>query len=124
LAILIFLSLSLLLPGQGLYSIAPNDGEASESLPVSYTVGIAVGYDGNPGGLLGEKATGRVMFGGVSSELSRKDPRQAVRWLEGLEDVSTQREWTHNEPEESSQWLQQLDAMRSLESLEARFGRG
>ncbi|MBK1832969.1 outer membrane beta-barrel protein [Roseibacillus ishigakijimensis] len=33
---------------QGLYSIAPNDDEASESLPLTYVVGASVGYDDNP----------------------------------------------------------------------------
>ena len=36
------------LSAQGLYSIAPNDDEATESLPLSYTVGAAFGYDDNP----------------------------------------------------------------------------
>lgn len=38
---------------QGLYSIAPNDDEATDSLPLSYTVGGAVGYDDNPNPLVG-----------------------------------------------------------------------
>lgn len=38
---------------QGLYSIAPNDDEATDSLPLSYTVGAAVGYDDNPNPLVG-----------------------------------------------------------------------
>ena len=33
---------------QGLYSIAPNDDEASSSLPLTYIVGASVGYDDNP----------------------------------------------------------------------------
>ena len=38
---------------QGLYSIAPNDDEASDSLPLSYTVGASFGYDDNPNPLTG-----------------------------------------------------------------------
>ncbi|GHC45148.1 outer membrane beta-barrel protein [Roseibacillus persicicus] len=34
--------------GQGLYSIAPNDDEASSSLPLTYIVGASLGYDDNP----------------------------------------------------------------------------
>ena len=33
---------------QGLYSIAPNDDEATSSLPLTYIVGASVGYDDNP----------------------------------------------------------------------------
>jgi hypothetical protein len=40
---------------QGLYSIAPNDDEASESLPLTYTVGVAAGYDDNPNPLYGDE---------------------------------------------------------------------
>lgn len=33
---------------QGLYSIAPNDDEASSSLPLTYIVGASIGFDNNP----------------------------------------------------------------------------
>ena len=33
---------------QGLYNIAPNDADATGSLPLTYTVGVNFGYDSNP----------------------------------------------------------------------------
>ncbi len=39
--------------GQGLYSIAPNDDEAGDSLPLTYIVGVSVGFDDNPNPLFG-----------------------------------------------------------------------
>lgn len=38
---------------QGLYNIAPNDDEASESLPLNWTLGASIGYDDNPTPLFG-----------------------------------------------------------------------
>lgn len=38
---------------QGLYSIAPNDDEAADSLPLTYVVGASIGYDDNPNPLFG-----------------------------------------------------------------------
>lgn len=60
---------------QGLYSLAPNDDEASESLPITYTVGVAVGYDDNPNPLFGDAEESGYVSGFVQANWTNVSPQ-------------------------------------------------
>lgn len=60
---------------QGLYSIAPNDDEASESLPITYTAGVAVGYDDNPNPLFGDAEESSYISGFVQANWTSVTPQ-------------------------------------------------
>lgn len=86
---------------QGLYSIAPNDDEASDSLPLNWTAGVSIGYDDNPTPLFGGGGNNGALFvsPSIRASLVTVSPQTtyevygrlgAIIYLEGLEGDSVE----------------------------------
>ena len=66
---------------QSLYSIAPNDDEADTSLPLTYVVGGAVGYDDNPTPLFdGEDLNGGSAFVSAFAQANYTNVSPQTTW--------------------------------------------
>ena len=66
--------------GQGLYSIAPNDDEAQDSLPLTFLVGAAVGYDDNPTPLFGGGGNDGSGFASVFAQANLTSVSPQTTW--------------------------------------------
>lgn len=64
---------------QALYSIAPNDDEAGDSLPLTYVVGANIGYDDNPTPLLQNTDNG-ALYGSVFAQANFTSVSPQTTW--------------------------------------------
>ena len=60
---------------QGLYSIAPNDDEASDSLPLTFLTGASIGYDSNPTPVINNDDDSLYISGFVQANLTSVSPQ-------------------------------------------------